>query len=106
MKRSAIREAYWREKRLKLESNEEVENEIEALTSQVATLQSQLKLKNDEIKNLRETIDELNIENTDLQYIEELLLLDENTNTYIPQLHACVHSLWTVICPVIMLARL
>ena len=45
MKRSANREAYWREKCLKLESNEDVEDEIEALTAQVATLQGQLKLK-------------------------------------------------------------
>ena len=64
-----------------------------ALTAQVATLQSQLKLKNDEIKNLREAINELNIKNIDLQNIEELSLLDENTNTFIPQLHACVYIL-------------
>ena len=53
MKRSANREAYWREKCQKLESNETVEDEIEALMAQVATLKGQLVLKNDEIKNLR-----------------------------------------------------
>ena len=42
---------------------------------------------------LKTTIDELNIDNIDLQNIEELSLLDENTNTYILQLHACVYSL-------------
>ena len=42
---------------------------------------------------LKTTIDELNIDNIDLQNIEELSLLDENTNTYILQLQACVYSL-------------
>ena len=88
VKRSAKREAYWREKCQMLESNETVEDEIEALMAQVATLKGQLVLKNDEIKDLRETIDELKLENIDLQNIEEVSLFDENANSYIPQSHA------------------
>ena len=78
VKRFANREAYWREKCLMLESNETCEDETEALTAKVATLKGQLVLKNGEIKNLTETIDELNLENIDLQNIKYIYFPEVN----------------------------
>ena len=93
VKRTANREAYWNEKCQKLQDNERVENETEILTAEIATLKEQLSLRSNEIKELKQLIDELNIENIQLRNIEEVSLFGENTNSYIPELHACVYSL-------------
>ena len=93
MKRTANREAYWNENCQKLQDNERVENKTEILIAEIATLKEQLSLRSNEIKELKQLIDELNIENIQLRNIEEVSLFGENTNSYIPELHACVNPL-------------
>ena len=63
------------------------------MTAQIASLHQELKVKSDEIKNQKEIIDELNIQNMELKNIDEVCLFNENTNSYIPQLNSCVYSL-------------
>ena len=92
LKRTANRESYWREKCMKIDESF-IDERLQNIKLENSELKDQLKRKEREINELKTQMNDLHNELENLTFVQHAEFYDEQSQTYLPELHSCVYSL-------------